>query len=98
VEMTSRLTKRAVAAVLLALSQKLHEMVNAVISDSHSSTAVKEALEHPQTKEVVQKHILAKGIRMTDPNQNNKSIYKAQMGLIGEFGEHAVNESPKSLN
>jgi len=55
---------------------------------------VREALAHPETKGVVQKHILAEGIRMTDPTRNNKSVFKAEMGLIGNKGDRAINESP----
>ena len=55
-EMTSRLTKRAVARILIAVNQKLHEIVKDFVGDFNPEY-VKEALAHPETKGVVQKHI-----------------------------------------
>ena len=92
--MTSRLTKRAAAQILSAVQDKLQRMISELTGGEHDPADVREALEHPQAKGVVQKHILAEGIRMTDPNRGNKSVFKTQMSLIGEKGDRAVNESP----
>ena len=69
-------------------------MISEVTGGEHDPADVREALQHPQAKGVVQKHILAEGIRMTDPNRGNKSVFKTQMSLIGDKGDRAVNESP----
>jgi len=76
VEMTSRLTKRAVARILVAVQQKLQRLISDLTNNEHHPEDVREALEHPTTKDVVQKHIQAEGIRMTDPTRGNKSVFK----------------------
>ena len=65
-EMSCRLTKRAVARILIAVQNKLHYLINEVTGGEHDPEDVREALEHPQTKGIVQKHILSEGIRMQD--------------------------------
>ncbi len=91
--MTSRLTKRAVARILLAIEDKLLRMISDASDGSYSQSVLKEALAHPQTKGVVQKHILAENIRMQHP-LGGRPVYAAQMSLIGEKGHRAANESP----
>jgi len=56
-EMTTRLTKRAVARILIAVQNKLHSLVKDFIDAEHDPSDVREALDHPQTKDVVQRHI-----------------------------------------
>lgn len=91
IEMTSRLTKRAVARILVAVQQKLQRMISDLTNNEHDPEAVREALEDPKTKGVVQKHIQAEGIRMIDPTRDNKSVFKTQMSLIGDKGDSAMN-------
>lgn len=93
-EMTSRLTKRAVARILIAVNNKLNEMMTDLMADEHDPEYVKEALEHPETKGVVQKHIQNERIKLVEPN-SNATVYKTQMSLIGAKGERAANESPE---
>ena len=47
-EMTSRLTKRAIARILVAVQNKLYKMVNdATQSENLDPALVREAMEHP---------------------------------------------------
>ena len=49
-EMTSRLTKRAIARILVAVQNKLHTMINDATQHENLDPAlVREALEHPET-------------------------------------------------
>lgn len=73
-------------------------MISEVTNNEHDPELVREALDHPQTKGVVQKHIQAEGIRMTDPTRGNKSVFKTQMSLIGDKGDRALNESPAAAD
>ncbi len=95
--MSSRLTKRAVARILLAVEDKLLRMVASEVNGQFSATDLKMALAHPQTKGVVQKHILAENIRLQAPN-GGRPVYSGQMMLIGEKGDRAANESPSHAN
>ena len=81
-EVTSRLTKRSVAQILFIVSAKLHKMISEVTGGEFDPEDVREALNHPQTKGIVQKHILAEGIRMTDPSRG-VVVFKGQMHLLG---------------
>ena len=91
-EVRSRTTKRAVARILLAIQDKLQRMVSDVTNNEHDPSLVREALEHPQTKSIVQRNIAANKIGLVDNRQSK--VYTAQMQLIGEKGDRAVNESP----
>lgn len=46
-EMTSRITKRAVARILIAVNNKLNRMLTDLMADEHDPEYVKEALAHP---------------------------------------------------
>ena len=81
-ETSSRLTKRAVARILLAIEDKLLRMVASEVDGQFSASDVRMALAHPQTKGVVQKHILAENIRLQAPN-GGRPVYAGQMQLIG---------------
>lgn len=96
-ETSSRLTKRAVARILLAVEDKLLRMVAHEVDGQFSATDLRMALAHPQTKGVVQKHILAENIRLQAPN-GGRPVYSGQMMLIGEKGDRAANESPSHAN
>ena len=96
-ETTSRLTKRAVARILLAVEEKLLRMISEATEGEYNATDLREALAHPQTKGVVQKHILAENIRLQNP-LGGRPVYAAQMSLIGEKGDSAANMSPNNKN
>ena len=90
--MTSRLTKRAVAQILMLVQDKLHRLMTNVTKDEYDAELLRQALEHSQTKAVVQKHITDDNIRFM--GQNNQQVFRAQMGLIGDKGYRAADESP----
>ena len=92
-EVTSRVTKRAVARILLAVQNKLHQLISQKTMDEFDPEDVREALDHPLAKRVVQKHIKGQGLKLVEPN-SNATIYKQQMSLIGDKGDRAANESP----
>ena len=75
-EMTSRLTKRAVSRILIALQNKLHRLISDVTGGEHHPDDVREALDHPETKQVVQRHIAGEGIRLVDPERSNARVFK----------------------
>lgn len=84
-EMTSRLTKRAVARILIAVQNKLHEMVMEKIQTEgeYNASEVRQALEHPETMDVVQRNIREEKLRLVD-KKHNGPVFKTQMSLIGE--------------
>lgn len=71
-------------------------MISELTTNEHDPEDVREALQDPQTKGVVQKHILSENIRLADPNRDNKPVFKTQMSLIGGKGDRALNESPSA--
>lgn len=91
--MTSRLTKRAVARILIAVQDKLLRMISDATGSEYNAEDLREALAHPQTKGVIQRHILGEAIRLQDP-VGGKPVYVSQMSLIGAKGDSAVNASP----
>lgn len=55
---------------------------------------MREALDHPETRNVVKKHIQNEGLKLVEPT-SNATVYKRTMSLIGEKGDRAANESPE---
>lgn len=88
--MDSRLTKRAIARVLVVVQKKLFSYVDNVVN-VFGFTAVADAFAEPEAQAVVQKHILSEGIKMTAPD-SNQTIFKRQMSLIGEKGADADDD------
>lgn len=96
-EMTSRLTKRAIARILVAVQNKLYQMVNdATQSENLDPALVREAMEHPQTQLVTQGLIAGKKIYLVHPKRRNTRLFETQMQIIGEKGEQAARESPSA--
>ena len=93
-QMTSRLTKRAVARILALVQDKLQRLISDVTNNEHHPDDVREALDHPQTKNIVQSHIAGGGIRLVDRENQNAQVFKREMSLIGQKGDRAANESP----
>ena len=92
-QIETRVTKRAVARILIAVHDKLHSLVNQLIGDEHDPSDVREALEHPAAKDVIQRYIMNEGIKLVEPT-SNVVVYKQQMHLIGTEGDRAANASP----
>ena len=92
-EITSRLTKRAVARIIIAVQNKLHSLLKDLVDAEHDPMDVREALNHPQTKDVVQRLINSQGIKLVEPN-SNAVVYRQQMSLIGVKGDRATDVSP----
>ena len=93
-QMETRVTKRAVARILIAVQNKLHSLlVNQIIGDEHDPSDVREALEHPSAKDVIQRYIMSEGIKLVEPT-SQVVVYKQQMHLIGSEGDRAANASP----
>ena len=92
-EITSRLTKRAVACILIAVQNKLHSLVQEFIDTEYDPIDVREALEHQQTKDIVQKHIRRNTLKLVEPN-SNATLFGQQMSLIGHIGDAAADTTP----
>ena len=74
-EMKSRMTKRAIAHILLALQSKLVKLVSQVTEENLSPEEFHRAMTNPEVQEIVQKHILSQNIQMVEPN-SRKPVYK----------------------
>ena len=94
-EMTSRLTKRAIARILVAVQNKLHEMINEkIINQNLDPALVREALLHPETALVTQTMIADGKIFLVHPKRRNTKLFQTQMSIIGEKGARAGTTSP----
>ena len=95
--MTSRLTKRAIARVLVAVQNKLYQMVNDATQNENLDPAlVREALDHPETQLVTQELIAGEKITLVHPKRRNTKLFQTQMSIIGEKGDRAAKESPSA--
>ena len=94
-EMTSRLTKRAIARILVAVQNKLHAMIeNATVGEGLDPALVREAMSHPETALVTQTMIADGKIFLVHPKRRNTKLFQTQMSIIGEKGDRAGMTSP----
>ena len=76
-QMTSRLTKRAIARVLVAVQNKLYQMINEKTQSENLDPAlVREALQHPQTQLVTQELIAGQKITLVHPKRRNTKLFQ----------------------
>ena len=92
--MTSRLTKRAVGQILIAVQDKLAQLI-ADYLPSEDPALVKEALDQTDVKNVVQRHIKDENIGLVNPKKGR--VFRTQLSIIGDKGmERAGKESPNA--
>lgn len=61
-ELTSRITKRAIGRILFAVQDKLYDLLREQMAEEHGEEWVEQAMRDRSVKEVVQAHIATKGI------------------------------------
>jgi hypothetical protein len=94
--MTSRVCKRAVGRILLFVKDRLVRLISDVHRDL-DYREIQEAMDDPESQQVVQQYIATAGIKLRHKN-SNEEVFTRQMSLIGEKGQAAADDDDDELH